>query len=301
VGAMGPWVSLRRPSGGEVLLRPGDLIGRHWRCALELSDERISEAHAMVSLRGRSLRLLALRGGIAVEGVVVSDPVLEPGCTFELAPGLAFTVQQVHLPSDVLALAGEGLDTTSLAGTMSLFLDPPRRLVPGYQASADAWLFDDGQRWFATVGEQRHGPLSEGDTLAIGDWRATFVRIAPEGIPATQAGFDASDPPLRIEAWHDVVRVFRGAELVVQVGGRKGRLMSELAAIGSPVDWAAVAAMIWPDQDDRWALRKRWDTTVRRLRRMLVDEGLRADLIASDGTGCFSLVLRPGDEVVVRD
>ena len=35
---MGPWVNMRLPEGGEVLLRPGDLIGRHWRCALELAD-----------------------------------------------------------------------------------------------------------------------------------------------------------------------------------------------------------------------------------------------------------------------
>ena len=59
-------VYLLTPDGEEHALIPGDLIGRMHTAALHLDDGRVSEAHAMVSLRDGSLRLLSLRGGFSV-------------------------------------------------------------------------------------------------------------------------------------------------------------------------------------------------------------------------------------------
>jgi pSer/pThr/pTyr-binding forkhead associated (FHA) protein len=45
-------VRLRLPDGSTTTLAPGDIIGRMASAALVLDDGRVSEAHAMVSLRG---------------------------------------------------------------------------------------------------------------------------------------------------------------------------------------------------------------------------------------------------------
>ena len=42
---------LRDPQGHHHELVHGDVIGRVWSAALQLDDGRVSEAHAMVSLR----------------------------------------------------------------------------------------------------------------------------------------------------------------------------------------------------------------------------------------------------------
>ena len=40
-----------------------------WSAALHLDDPRVSEAHAMVSIRGSELKLLALRGRFQIDGL----------------------------------------------------------------------------------------------------------------------------------------------------------------------------------------------------------------------------------------
>lgn len=297
---MGPYVLLRLPGGEEALLRPGDRIGRHARCELQLTDQRVSEMHASVSVRGRSLRLLSLRGGIAQNGRVVRDPLLEPGQVLELAPGLPLEVREVHLPARGLALQGPGVPRTVLAGTMSLFARAPQELRAGYRADADAWFFDDGSRWFCEHDGTALGPLEPGP-LQLGSWTGELVLEEVEALPATMQGYRERREGLRIESWFDQVRVFRDGRLQLQLTGKKARVMSELAAIGAPADWEAVARTLWPDGEERWAVRKRWDMTLGRLRRALSDAGLRPDLIDADGKGCVSLLLYPDDEVVLRD
>ncbi len=115
-------VRLLAPDESAVVLGAGDLIGRMPSAALMVDDARVSEAHAMVSLRGGELRLLGLRGMFAVDGKPVQDLVLQPGVEFELAPGLLFSVLEVELPKAVLAVEGEGLARQILAGSSSLLL-----------------------------------------------------------------------------------------------------------------------------------------------------------------------------------
>ncbi|MCO4746832.1 MAG: hypothetical protein KC912_18695 [Proteobacteria bacterium] len=149
---MKPFALLRMPDGTLVQAGPGDLIGRLWTSAVCIADERISEAHAMISLRGGDLRLLCLRGAVAVAvgGALTPDPILEPGLVIELAPGLALTIEDVRLPTSVLALRGDRLDTVSLSGVCSLYTEPPR-LAPGHRPDAAGWFFDDGHAWFFTT------------------------------------------------------------------------------------------------------------------------------------------------------
>lgn len=61
-------VRLLDPAGREHDVVHGDVVGRLWTAALQLDDGRVSEAHAMVSLREGQLQLLPLRGALAVGG-----------------------------------------------------------------------------------------------------------------------------------------------------------------------------------------------------------------------------------------
>ncbi len=296
---MTPYVLWKLPDGSVAQTCAGDIIGRQWTCSVVLSDERVSIAHAMVVIRGGAFRLLTLRGGVAIGGSLVSDPILERGLTLEFAPGLALTVTEVRLPEFALALAGPGLEPTDVFGVCSLVLSPTVRLRRGHRANADAWLFDDGSAWFATSPSGvRQGPLSAGDDVIVGDWTGTLVkRELPQGLAATLA--TSSDyEPLRIESYFDAVRIFQTGKLVTQLAGNGARILAELLEIGQPIAWEAVAGEIWPDAKDRWVLRNRWDTALKRLRTHLAKSGLRSDLVCSDGTGQIAAVLYPTDAFV---
>ena len=74
---MRAFVRLKDPDGVVHELSHGDIIGRVWSAALHLDDARISEAHAMVSLRGQELKLLALRGMFALGRKTLRELVLD--------------------------------------------------------------------------------------------------------------------------------------------------------------------------------------------------------------------------------
>ncbi len=295
----GPYVSIRLPDGTDTLLRPGDRIGRHTRCELQLNDSRVSEMHAVVSVRGRGLTLLGLRGGLAIDGRVVQDPFLEVGQSIEVAPGLPLEIRELHLPQECLAIAGPGLDPTVLTGTTSVFTATPPEVRTGFHPHADAMLYTDGERWFCEIDGHQQGPLVPGP-LHIGDWSG---ELRLDAVPTAPLTMDRSPAPdsLLIEAWVDQVRVFGGDVLKAHLNGKKAQLVYEVAAVGVPVSWEAVAHEIWSDVADRFLVRKRWDTTLGRTRRALSDASVRPDLLLTDGRGLVSLCLYPGDELVLHD
>ena len=140
-------VCLRLPDGSVDHLAPGDIIGRVWTAALRLDDPHVSEAHALVSLRGRSLRLLALRGRFLVDGQASSETELLPGQRLRFSPETELTVLSVELPEQVMGIEGDSLPPQILAGTCSLSLWPHPRLSPGSLADADAILWSTGDGW----------------------------------------------------------------------------------------------------------------------------------------------------------
>ena len=132
---MDPFVVLRLPDGSRATLRHGDLVGRLETAALHIADPRISEAHAMVSLRGATLKLLALRGRLAVEGFAVRDVELVAGLTIALAGEVALVVERVGLPEQILGLA---------IGSDRARGDPDRGSRDRHEAGAH--VRDDGPR-----------------------------------------------------------------------------------------------------------------------------------------------------------
>lgn len=290
-----PSVLLRLPDGGVARLGHGDLIGRVWSAALPLRDPRVSEAHAMVSLRGGELWLLSLRRRVAVAGRPVAELRLEPGLRVALAEGLELGVEEVELPDTVLGLAFGGLPPVALPAVASLRTRPTLQLVPRFDPEAPCRVWTDGEGWW------RDGP--EGSIrLEVGDrWQVDGVPLV--AVPVLLAGSvpDATrltggvTPPIRLVTSWDTAQLHVGEGEPLVLAGLTARILTELVQLGGPASWEVVARAVWPDEAELSSLRKRWDVTLGRLRGRLKEARVGHELVRSVGTGQVELVLRQGD------
>jgi hypothetical protein len=264
-----------------------------------VDDGAVSEAHAMVSLRGRELKLLGLRGRFAIRGKPVSEVALAPKLEILLAPDVKLVVEHVVLPDEVLAIEGDGLARQVVPGVCSLLVLPEPRLVPGYAKEADARIWSTGASWRLQLSGQPASDLSVGTSWSIG--RRTFSAVA---MPLVRASSDATqldgqiDAPLRIVAHFDTVHIHHGSRPAVALSGIPARLVSELVACGGPMGWEAVAQEIWSNETSRGSLRRRLDITLARLRSKLRAARIRSDLVRADGAGHIELFLYREDEVI---
>lgn len=291
-------VTLRAPDGELHVLCHGDIIGRLWSAGLPLDDARVSEAHAMVSLRGGKLKLLALRGLFALEGKPVKELTLTTGQRIAFARGLELVVMQVVLPTVVLGIEGPGLALQPLPGVASLSLTPSPVIEPRYRSDAAAVFWSSGDGWQVRLGDAPAQPLAAGWTLAgpRGTYRVTEVSLAQAGQAVTLAAGRVLSP-LRLELHYDTAHVHREGAPTLTLSGHPARLLSGLAEVGTAVSWEDLALVLWPEDTDRNRLRRRFDTVVGRLRKKLREGGVRTDLVRPDGAGNFSLVLGPQDAI----
>ncbi len=253
----------------------------------------------MVSLRGRELQLLGLRGRLAVGGRLCTEVTLIPGLEVELAKGLGLTVIEVDLPEEALALEGQGLARQVLTGVSSLLVEPRLRLVAGYHHQAKARIWSNGDGWRV----ERDGvvdPLRSGDVLDVGGHsvRALSVPLAAAAMPRTE--FDALRCPLSMIANYDTVHIHQEDRPVLVLSGRAAHLISELVSVDGPISWEPLAREVWGHKPTRAALRRSLDVTLGRLRKKLRDARIRTDLIRPDGTGRLELVMLPGDTIEDR-
>lgn len=288
---MVPTVTLTLPDGTRRALIPGDIIGRMVTADLCLDDPRVSEAHALVTLRGGALQLLALRGRFSVGDGPVTEATLRAGQRLILAPGLSLDVEAVTLPDHALALQGGGLPRQLIQGVCSLYAHPPR-LVTRFLGDADAWLWSTADGLKVRVGDDAARDLVAGP-LRIGDTTFDVVPVRAEGQQPTIAG--AVGGRLTVVAHWDTAHVQRDGADPVAFNGKQAQLISELVTIGAPVSWRDVATTLWPDSDDDNDLRRRWDITLYRIRARLKASGVRPDLLRPDGTGNIELFLHQGD------
>lgn len=296
---MRPSARFLLPDGRAVDLGHGDLVGRLESAALVLDDPRVSEAHAMVSLRGAALQLMALRGRFTVGGKLLASVELAPGLVVHLARDLSLEVVSVTLPDRVLGVRVAGMDVRMLAGVCSLFGGAKAELRSGFHAGAAAHL------WVRGGGLQLRRPgapdvtLRPGDAVDVAGVAVEVVAMALEAdgqYVTTARGAVAA--PLEIVTRYESVHIFREHEPVLVLTGVSARILSELATFAAPVPWSAVAGEVWPDETAD-AVRARWDVNLGRLRRKLEAAGIRGDLVYSDGHGNLELHLERGD--VVRD
>lgn len=291
-------VRVKLPNGEERLLFPGDLIGRSASAALRLSDPRVSEAHAMLSLRGDTLRLLALRGRFSLDDEALSDLELRAGQRIFLARDLALEVLALVLPPAILGLEGPGLLRQSVSNVTSLRVGPPVELTSRFVQDADAVLWSDGEEWTLRLAGEPDRPLVPGDSFEV---RGASFRAVPLSLGA--AGHDSTSPlggiaaPLHLVVRYDTAHIHRTTEPSLLLDGILARIVSELASISVPVAWDSLARLIWPQETDQVLLRRKWDTNLTRLRRRLREAQIRPDLVRADGHGNFEIFLQPGDRV----
>ena len=301
---MRPHVTLTTPDGRRHHLGHGDFIGRLWTAALSIDDARISEAHAMVSLRGDQLKLLGLRGRFALDDRPLSELILAAGQRIALARGYVIEVVDVVLPGAVLAISAPGLSRRVLCGVCSLVLQPKPMLEPGHRPGAIARFWSRGPSWSVQVGESAPRRLQAGQLLQVGELQVQVqaVELAKAARSATRAA-ESVQAPLRVVARFDSVHLFRPGEPTLAIGGLPARILSELVAFAGPTNWAVVAGEVWrsrPEANQPQLLRRRWDVTMSRLRAKLRQARIRPDLIRSDGSGNVELLLHPGDSVEDR-
>ncbi|MCB9742443.1 MAG: hypothetical protein H6740_07585 [Alphaproteobacteria bacterium] len=295
---MRAYTLIRAPDGSLHELVHGDLIGRLSTAALCLDDGRVSEAHAMISLREQELRLIALRGALAVRGKPCSEVALEPGLKVLLARGLALRVEEVALPEAVLGLEGEGLARQVLPPVCSLTTAPRPKLSKGWAGEAEAWIWCAGPGWRTRLEGEAPRALAPGDTLEVGGLRflAVAVPLASAGQAETRR-FGGVDAPLHLVAHFDTAHIHRDGDVVVGLSGVLARIVSELVSFGGPVPWQVLAGQLWPREEEPSVLRSRLDVNLSRLRRRLREARVRTDLVRSDGAGQIELLLYPHDQV----
>lgn len=296
-GPMQAYATVRAPDGTCHELVHGDLIGRLSSSAMPLDDARISEAHAMVSLREGELRLIALRGALAVDGRPVTEIALCSGLEVVLARGVTIEVGLVHLPPFVLAVEGPGITRQILPPVASLVAGSSR-LVPGHVESALAWLWSTGASWRIRAADGDTRELVPGSEIVLGDRTLVVVAVPLQhaGLSPTRAAGGAATP-LRIAANFDTVHVHREGAPALVLGGAHARIVSELVALGGPASWKVLAELMWPGEPDLDLLRSRFDVTLSRLRRKLREARVRTDLVHTDGAGQVELLLYPYDHV----
>lgn len=295
-------VRVRTPDGELVELGHGDLIGRLWNAALHIDDARVSEAHALVSLRGGALMLLALRGRFAVDQQPLAEVRLKAGMEILLARGLTIGIEEVVLPDAVLALEGDGLARVHLSGVASLYAGEPPSVEHKYRGDADAWVWGTGEGWRLRTRDGAVRALEGGETWQLRGraYRVVAVPLESAG-PARTRALGSVQAPLRMVAYYDTFHIHRDGRPPLQLRGQGARILSELVACGAPVEWHTLAEQLWPaDKDDPAHLRRRWDVALARLRSRLKGAGVRPDLIRADGSGLLELFRYDGDVVEDR-
>jgi hypothetical protein len=292
------------PDGGRVSLAPGAIIGRMAGAALRLSDPRISEAHALVTVRGTDLRLLALRGRMSVGGHVTGAVTLTPGLRIVLAGFFPLSVLAVTLPEAVLAVVVTGSDGRRYGpfpvdGVSSVLVPAAHTahltIVGRFQADAHAvlWHHDASLRLRRKDGTEVG--LTPGTATDLDGWRIACVMAPLSTWDAGETAADGRhDDPLTVTINYDVVHVRGASGAAASFDGLLARLISEVACVGTPVAWEGIAETLWPDESDAAVLRGRWDQATSRIRRKLRAAGLRGDVLRSRA-GLVEVALGPRD------
>ncbi len=296
-----PSATISVPSHGlRVTVHPGSLFGRLAMAAVSISDPRVSEAHALVSLRARSLQLLALRGLLLVDGHEVDHVALVPGLRVELAEGLPLVIERVELPTHALLLCGAAPGAVELgAATYSLVEEANTvRVVVGFVDGAAGHVWSSGSSLWIRVAEQPPQRVEVGGRWTIADCSLRIVHVPLDDTPDTWTDSGRGRTGLVVFARYTTVHIQRDTRTSV-VTGKPANLVSELVRFGAkPVPWELVSQQIWGREVDRLTLRKNFDSTMSRLRAQLRELELRDDLVGLDGGGNVELVLHPGDRIV---
>lgn len=293
-----PLVRFLLPDGRVAVVPAGAILGRLATATLRFDDARVSEAHALVSLRGGLLWILALRGPLEVDGKLVREAPLLRGAHVGLVEGLTLVVESIEVPTDVMVLELGGAYQPLVGEVMSLVDAAGPKLVPRFVEGALLRVWTSGIGWRGQVAGGRAFDVRPGTAITVAGAAAVFRAVAPSVLAAGTtmgAGFHV---PLAVRTTLDELRVEAAGRPALFLGGLPARIVRELADYREPVPWMDVARVVL-GPDDEVGLRTRWDRNLKTLRRKLEEHGYRNDLVRSDGHGKVSLALGPEDRLEV--
>ena len=303
--AIVPFVVFRTPDGRRLRATPGSIVGRMQSAAVRLDSPVVSEAHALVSLRGTVLKLVRLGGPLVVEGRSERRVTLVRGQTIELGPKMQVVVEAIGLPDQVWVL------TARLSGVpprrvplvrsrYSVLGGPAGRVEVGTRPDAAMHLWTSEDHWRCRLAGCHPIPLTEGPLVQVGGlaWFASREPIRVASVDNTQGG----DEFLHLECSYDIVTIHRLGRPPLVLNGLDARIVSELAQVNQPVAWRALGRAAWGRHKfDKLAKpRASWDTRLGTLRQKLRDADIRSPFLLSDGCGNIHLLLHPGDKVTER-
>ena len=294
----GPFVTLSDGEGRLYTVGPAGIIGRSNAAVCRIDHPAVSEAHAMVSLRGQGLLLVALRGTLHVQGLKVDEVVLHSGLRVRLAPKVELRVVELCAPERVLALVlGSAAPHMLQSPIYSVVCRPTPELVPQQVDGAPARVWSTADGWVLQVAQGRAQPLRHGLSMEVQgvELRCLSLSLAEAATAATVRA-NAGYVPLTVVLKGETIELQRTGRTPLRIGGKPGRLVCELAALGEDVHWKVAAAEIWRRETDPHLLRRRWDEALSRLRSQLREVGIRGDLV-SGKAGLYQLYLLPGDRV----
>lgn len=270
-------VEFRLPDGSTATVPAAGIIGRMSTAQLRIFDPEVSEAHALVSLRGRRLKIISLRGPIKVDGKVVAEADLGVGQKIRLSSNSVLVVVNVALAASILALTGLG-DTPEVLdhGVVSL-LDGPR-LESGIHREARVLFWSEADGWVARVEGGRPVQVLPGMVWQLGGGTVSVVLEDVARLPNTtrQTGL----LPIHLLLETDLVTLQAAGRPALRLSGLQAALIEALAAADGSTHWEAIAAQFWRQKDQpQW--RERFDALVKEVRAKFRDQGIRADLVWS--------------------
>lgn len=296
-----PLVRFRLPDGRRAKVPAGGIVGRLATAACRLEDGRVSEAHLLISLRGRELRALRLRGELRTEEGEEEEVALQPGMHLTLAPGVVLEVEAVELPAEVLALQLPDGSLRELCAPCYSLLGAPKELLPGWEPEADAWVWSSSEGWRLRVAGGPAEEIRPGKSWDIGGFVLRAQQARVEDLEAAWTQRSGHLQGLTIVSRFSSVQILQGRKRPVSLDGIPARILAELGTVRGPLPWHDVARQLWRKEPDRVALRRNWDRGVRRLRLALREAGIREDLVRADGLGGFELLLYVGDRFVEEE
>lgn len=284
----------------RIVLNPGDFIGRANTAAMYIDDPRVSEAHAMISLREHCLKLLSLRGRFRHNGKVLTEVHLRPGMILELAEGVEVVCEEVYLPQTALGLLlWPGPLEVPLSGTTTVYIEGGQATVRrGHDPNGDLVIWAAGHDWRAQVKGQKNRSLTCGDKLMI---REVEIEIVKVSLSVMSQDRTLSQIRGALTLRHSINRV----TILTDVGpphiisGIPGKLLASLLARGGAADWRDVVSDVWPnDLSSASSLRRRFDTGLRRLRETMSRLVSTAeDFLKLDGAGILMISLGREDRI----
>jgi len=276
------------------------------RAAARIEDPRVSEAHALVSLRGAELKLLALRGRLSIDGKPKTDVVLTLGLRVTIAGYFGMTVVALELPHEVLVLVPVDLPDEAIGthGVVAIFPSSPAMLRPGFDPAAAAHVWsEDNQTVLRLDRPSPAGPedrrLVPGDIFEV-EGRSFRLDLVPRAMLEARPTSDRGNYETRLKLIlkFDLVRIHSADGRSVVLDGIAARMVSELHEIGAPIAWQEIARLLWPNEETGTsAIRQRWDQLMTRVRMRLREAGIRSDLVRPSHRGLVELQLGPDDEV----